>query len=278
MPELLAPLGSRFSHHVSVPSVALTIAGSDPSGGAGIQADLKTFHQFGVYGEAVITLLTVQNTHRVSRVDVMAPDLVIAQLNAVIEDIPPQAAKTGALGNREVVEALAARAAAFSFPLVVDPVMISKHGAPLLGDDAADALRARVIPVATVITPNLFEAQVLARRKVESLDDAHDAARAICDLGARAALVKGGHLDDGGATDVLCVGGEFHVYPARRVDTRHTHGTGCTYSAAITACLALGLDIPHAVARAKRFIAAAIEKNPGLGGGQGPVNHFAETD
>lgn len=278
MPELLAPLGSRFSHHVSVPSVALTIAGSDPSGGAGIQADLKTFHQFGVYGEAVITLLTVQNTHRVSRVDVMAPDLVIAQLNAVIEDIPPQAAKTGALGNREVVEALAARAAAFSFPLVVDPVMISKHGAPLLGDDAADALRARVIPVATVITPNLFEAEVLARRKVESLDDAHDAARAICDLGARAALVKGGHLDDGGATDVLCVGGEFHVYPARRVDTRHTHGTGCTYSAAITACLALGLDIPHAVARAKRFIAAAIEKNPGLGGGQGPVNHFAETD
>ncbi|HZO57137.1 MAG TPA: bifunctional hydroxymethylpyrimidine kinase/phosphomethylpyrimidine kinase [Bryobacteraceae bacterium] len=261
-----------------MPSVALTIAGSDPSGGAGIQADLKTFHQFGVYGEAVITLLTVQNTHRVSRVDVMAPDLVIAQLNAVIEDIPPQAAKTGALGNREVVEALAARAAAFSFPLVVDPVMISKHGAPLLGDDAADALRERVIPVATVITPNLFEAQVLARRKVESLDDAHDAARAICDLGARAALVKGGHLDDGGATDVLCVGGEFHVYPARRVDTRHTHGTGCTYSAAITACLALGLDIPHAVARAKRFIAAAIEKNPGLGGGQGPVNHFAETD
>jgi hydroxymethylpyrimidine/phosphomethylpyrimidine kinase len=278
VPEPLAPRGSRFSHHVSVPSVALTIAGSDPSGGAGIQADLKTFHQFGVYGEAVITLLTVQNTHRVSRVDVMSPDLVIDQLDAVIEDIPPQAAKTGALGNREVVEALAARARTLTFPLVVDPVMISKHGAPLLGEDASDTLRERLLPLATVITPNVFEAQVLARRKIESLDDAHDAARALCDLGARAVLVKGGHLGDGGATDVLCVDGDFHLYPAPRIETRHTHGTGCTYSAAITACLALGLDIPHAVARAKRFISAAIEKNPGLGGGQGPVNHFAETD
>lgn len=258
--------------------VALTIAGSDPSGGAGLQADLKTFHQFGVYGEAVVTLLTVQNTHRVSRVDVMAPDLVIDQLDTVIEDIPPRAAKTGALGNREVVGALAARALTLSFPLVVDPVMISKHGTPLLDDDAASALREHLLPLATLITPNVFEARVLARRKIESLDDAHDAARAICDLGARAVLVKGGHLDEGGATDVLCVGGEFHVYPSPRFDTKHTHGTGCTYSAAITACLALGLDIPHAVARAKRFIARAIEKNPGLGGGQGPVNHFVETD
>ncbi|MEP7367081.1 MAG: bifunctional hydroxymethylpyrimidine kinase/phosphomethylpyrimidine kinase [Acidobacteriota bacterium] len=258
--------------------VALTIAGSDPSGGAGIQADLKTFHQFGVYGEAVITLLTVQNTRRVSRVEVMAPDLVLEQLEAVVEDIPPRAAKSGALGNRTVVEAVAERVRLFAFPLVVDPVMISKHGAPLLDDDASNALRERLLPLSTIITPNVLEAEVLARRKIKSLDDAYDAAKAICDLGAHAALVKGGHLRDDAATDVLCIGGEFHVYPSVRVDTKHTHGTGCTYSAAITACLALGLDIPQAVARAKRFIARAIEKNPGLGGGQGPVNHFAATD
>ena len=258
--------------------IALTIAGSDPSGGAGIQADLKTFHQFGAYGEAVITLLTVQNTQRVSRVEAMSASLVMEQLEAVLEDIPPNAAKTGALGNRELVEAIATRAEWFSFPLVVDPVMISKHGAPLSGDDAASALRERLLPRAALITPNLHEAQVLAKRRIESLDDAHDAAKAICDLGARAALVKGGHLDHTGATDVLCVGSEFHVYPSIRIDTKHTHGTGCTYSAAITACLAAGMNIPHAVARAKRFIALAIEKNPGLGGGQGPVNHFVSTD
>ena len=269
---------SHFSHHGDVPPVALTIAGSDPSGGAGVQADLKTFHQFGVYGTAVITLLTVQNTRRVSRVEVMAPPLIMEQLNAVVEDIPLAAAKTGALGNREVVEAVAARAASFAFPLVVDPVMISKHGAPLLSDDAADALRRHLLPRAAVITPNLLEAERLTRRKIESLDDAHDAARAICVLGAKAALVKGGHLGEGAATDVLCVGNEFHVYPAERIDTVHTHGTGCTYSAAIAACLALGLDIPHAVARAKRFISAAIKHNPGLGGGRGPVNHFVTTD
>jgi hydroxymethylpyrimidine/phosphomethylpyrimidine kinase len=259
--------------------VALSIAGSDPSGGAGIQADLKTFHQFGAFGEAVVTLLTVQNTRRVSRVEVMPPQLVIEQIDAVVEDIPPVAAKTGALGNRAMVEAVAARAKTFAFPLVVDPVMVSKHGAPLLDGDAADALRTFLLPSAALITPNVLEAERLAGRRVVSLDDAYDVAKAICDLGAKAALVKGGHLDDGGgATDVLCVGGEFHVYPAVRVDTRHTHGTGCTYSAAIAACLALGLNVPQAVARAKRFIARAIEQNPGLGGGQGPVNHFAGTE
>jgi len=260
-------------HHGNVLPVALTIAGSDPSGGAGIQADLKTFHQFGVYGEAVITLLTVQNTRRVSRVEVMRPELVLEQLDAVVEDIPPQAAKTGALGGRDVVEALAARARQFAFPLVVDPVMISKHGAPLLDREASGALRDCLLPVAALLTPNVFEAEFLWGRTIASLDDAHDAARALCDLGAGAVLVKGGHLD-GGATDVLCIGGEFHVYPAERVETRHTHGTGCTYSAAIAACLALGLALPQAVAHAKRFITGAIAKNPGLGGGQGPVNHF----
>ena len=230
-----------------------------------------------MYGEAVLTLLTVQNTRRVSRVDVFDPAVVIEQLNAVVEDIPPRAAKTGALGNRAMVEAIAARAVTLGFPLVVDPVMISKHGAPLLDNDAAEALRERLLPRASVVTPNVFEAQILARRTIASLDDAHDAARAIADLGPAAVLVKGGHLD-GTATDVLFINGNFHVYPSPRIETRHTHGTGCTYSAAITACLALGLEIPQAVARAKRFIASAIEQNPGLGGGQGPVNHFASTE
>ena len=257
--------------------IALSIAGSDPSGGAGIQADLKTFHQFGVYGEAVITLITVQNTRRVSRVEVLDPSLILEQLDAVLEDIPPQAMKTGALGNRAVVEALATRLTHSPLPLVLDPVMISKHGAPLLSEDDSDCLKRLLLPRATLVTPNLFEAQLLSGRTIASLDDAHDAARAIHGLGPHAVLVKGGHLE-GGATDVLYLDGDFHLFPSPRLDTRHTHGTGCTYSAAITACLALGLALPQAVARAKRFIHAAIKENPGLGGGQGPVNHFASAD
>jgi hydroxymethylpyrimidine/phosphomethylpyrimidine kinase len=260
-----------------VTPVALTIAGSDPSGGAGIQADLKTFHQFGVYGEAVLTLLTVQNTQRVSRVDVLDPALILEQLDAVLEDIPPLAIKTGALGNGAVVEALADRLATSTIPLVIDPVMISKHGAPLLSETDAATLKRRLLPRATLVTPNVFEAELLAAHRIASLDDAHDAARAICDLGPRAVLVKGGHLD-GHATDVLLTDGDFHLFPSPRIETRHTHGTGCTYSAAITACLALGLALPQAVARAKRFIHAAIEQNPGLGRGQGPVNHFVRVD
>ena len=256
---------------------ALTIAGSDPSGGAGIQADLKTFHQFGVYGEAVVTLLTVQNTRRVSRVEVMTPELVLQQLEAVLEDIPPAAAKTGALGNRAVVEAVASRAASFQFPLVVDPVMISKHGAPLLDAAAVESIRTRLLPVAALVAPNIHEAELLAGRKIESVEDAHAAAEAIAGMGARAVIVKGGHMA-GWATDVLFANSEWHTYPSARIHTVHTHGTGCTFSAAITACLAKGMEMPQAVAKAKEFITEAIRTNPGLGGGQGPVNHFASVD
>lgn len=254
--------------------VALTIAGSDPSGGAGIQADLKTFHQFGVYGTAVITLLTVQNTQRVSRVEVMDATLVREQLEAVLEDIPPAAAKTGALGSRAIVEAVAARAGRFPFPLVVDPVMVSKHGAPLVDEAAIESFRNRLAPLATLITPNCQEAALLSGRSVTNLDEAHDAAEAIAKLGPKAVLIKGGHLA-GWATDVLYIDGSWHTYPAARVPTTHTHGTGCTFSAAITACLAKGMGIPQAVAAAKHFITEAIRTNPGLGQGQGPVNHFA---
>jgi hydroxymethylpyrimidine/phosphomethylpyrimidine kinase len=254
--------------------VALTIAGSDPSGGAGIQADLKTFHQHGVYGQAVLTLLTVQNTRTVSRVEVLTPDLVIEQLRAVLDDIPPHAAKTGALGNAAVVKAVAREAASFSFSLVVDPVMISKHGAPLMADDARALVRDLLVPCAALLTPNLHEAATLVGFAVETLDDMRKAAERLCSMGSQAVLVKGGHLS-GDAVDVLFTGRAFHEFRTPRFDTPHTHGTGCTYSAAIAAHLARGADLVTAVSSAKSFIDRAIRTNPGLGGGSGPVNHFA---
>ncbi|MCL5742448.1 MAG: bifunctional hydroxymethylpyrimidine kinase/phosphomethylpyrimidine kinase [Acidobacteria bacterium] len=252
--------------------VALTIAGSDPSGGAGIQADLKTFHQFGVYGEAVVTLLTVQNTVRVSRVECMSAELVVEQIRAVVEDVCPQAAKTGALGGRDIVEAVAAIAAEFDFPLVVDPVMISKHGAPLIAEEGRVAVREKLLKRAYLVTPNLAEAEWLAGFAIRDLDDMRRAAEILVRMGARAALVKGGHLE-GAAVDVLYDGGAWHEFPAPRIETRHTHGTGCTYSAAITAELARRVPLADAVAHAKTYITEAIRAAPGLGNGSGPVNH-----
>src|SRR3990172_8330536 len=208
--------------------IALTIAGSDPSGGAGIQADLKTFHQFGVYGMSVLTLLTVQNTCRVSAVEMLPAQFVLDQLDAVLEDLPPHAAKTGALGSREVIEAIADRAAHFAFPLVVDPVMISKHGAPLLQEDARAVLPPRLLPHAFLVTPNVHEAMALAGKEFSgsaslpaSLSSSlpaflssvlEDAARAIADLGPNAVLIKGGHLV-ADATDLLYPEGRFHSFP-----------------------------------------------------------------
>jgi hydroxymethylpyrimidine/phosphomethylpyrimidine kinase len=254
--------------------VALTIAGSDPSGGAGIQADLKTFHQFGAYGEAVITLVTVQNTVGVSRVECLPAALVIEQLRAVLDDVPPRAAKTGALGNVEIVDAVAAIAERFDFPLVVDPVMISKHGAPLVSAEARTAIAERLVPRATLVTPNLEEAAALTGIEITGIDRMREAAARLCAMGARAALVKGGHLA-GPATDVLYADGTWHEFPAPRIDTPHTHGTGCTYSAAITAELACGASLLAAVAAAKEFMTEAIRTAPGLGRGSGPVNHLA---
>ena len=256
--------------------VALTIAGSDPSGGAGIQADLKTFHQFHVYGEAVVTQVTVQNSLGVSRVEVLDAGLLTAQIAAVVDDIPPAAAKTGALGSAANVEAVARAAANFGFPLVVDPVMISKHGHPLLAPEACQALRDRLLPLAALVTPNLPEAAALAGIPIRTEDDMRQAACRLLRMGARAVLVKGGHLE-GEAVDLLFAGGERREFRAPRIATPHTHGTGCTYSAAITASLAHGLPLGEAVARAKEFIHQAIRTNPGLGHGTGPVNHFAEA-
>ncbi len=254
--------------------VALTIAGSDPSGGAGIQADLKTFHQFGVYGEAAVTLLTVQNTCAVSEVVCLEPRLVRAQVEAVLADIPPAAVKTGALGSAEIIEAVAELAPRLGAPLVVDPVMISKHGAPLVAGEARQALRDRLLPHAALVTPNLFEAAALAECEVRTEEEMESAARRIHGFCGAAVLVKGGHLA-GEAADLLFDGHQTRWYRSPRFDTRHTHGTGCTYSAAITACLACGAALEEAVARAKRFISEAIRTNPGLGRGSGPVNHHA---
>ena len=256
--------------------IALTIAGSDPSGGAGIQADLKTFHQFGVYGEAVITLLTVQNSTRVSRVECMTADLVSEQIKAVMEDIPPHAAKTGALGNAALIRAVADAWRTCQIPLVVDPVMISKHGAPLITEQARMVLRDYLLPCATLLTPNLHEAAALVGYPVDNVDAMERAARELLQMGAKAVLVKGGHLE-GAAIDVLFDGVSFTRLETPRIDTIHTHGTGCTYSAAITAGLALGQNLQQAVRVAKDFISEAIRTNPGLGAGSGPVNHHAGT-
>ncbi len=255
-------------------AVALTIAGSDPSGGAGIQADLKTFHQLGVYGEAAVTLITVQNTERVSRVELLAPDLVTEQIEAVVSDIPPAAAKTGALGSVENVHALSEAAKTFRFPLIVDPVMISKHGAALLSAEAQAALKTDLLPRAFLVTPNIPEAEALTQMSIRSESEMQAAGEKLLALGCRAVLIKGGHRD-GEPLDVLCTPGDAVTYVGRRIDTRHTHGTGCTYSAAITALLALGFDLHESIERAKKFIQRAIETAPGLGKGHGPVNHFA---
>ena len=255
--------------------VALTIAGSDPSGGAGLQADLKTFHQLGVYGEAVITLVTVQNSRGLARVEVMAADLVAEQIHAVVADIPPKAAKTGALGTLAVLEVVAEAAAHFSFPLVVDPVMLSKNGSPLLDDAAQRAFTGTLLPRAFLLTPNLAEAAALTGLPVNSVMTMLRAAEKLIEMGAANVLVKGGHLE-GDAIDVLLMGsGEPHEFRATRIATRHTHGTGCTYSAAITAGLAKGLALTEAIRAAKAFVTAAIRTNPGLGSGSGPLNHFA---
>jgi len=256
--------------------VALTIGGSDPSGGAGIQADLKTFHQFGAYGEAVIALITVQNSVRVSRAVTMDARLVEEQIAAVMEDIPPDAAKTGALGSVEVVEAVARAAAHFDFPLVVDPVMVSTQGRELLSPAAIHAMRELLLPRATLVMPNIPEAEALAGIEIRGLDDVRRAACLIRSMGPSAVLIKGGHLE-AEATDILFDGAEYREFPAPRIATPHTHGTGCTYSAAVTAGLAAGLHLHEAVARAKRFIHEAIRGNPGLGHGRGPVNHHAEV-
>lgn len=252
-------------------TVALTIAGSDPSGGAGLQADLKTFHQHGLFGTSVVTLLTVQNTRTVHEVRLLEPAFVLAQLDAVLDDVPPAAAKTGALGGAAIIQAVAQRAARFAFPLVVDPVMVSKHGAPLLEPDAVAVLRDALLPHAFLVTPNRAEASLLAGLEVGDAASMERAARKIAALGVRHVLIKGGATRRD-AADLLWSDNEPHWFRAEWIDSRHTHGSGCVYSAAITARLARGESLPQAVGHAKQFITQAIAHPPALGHGLGPVN------
>lgn len=257
--------------------VALTIAGSDPSGGAGLQADLKTFHQHGVYGMSVVTLLTVQNTQTVAAVELVSVEMVTRQLEACLTDIPPQAVKTGALGSPQVIEAIAAQIGKYDFPLVVDPVMISKHNVPLLERDSVEVLKLGLFPIAFLVTPNLPEATALAGFEVSSLESMVAAAREIEQLGAKNVLIKGGHLG-GAATDVLLADSEIHIFELPRHQTLNTHGTGCVTAAAITAHLAAGVNLYDAVKYTKDFISQAIQTNPGLGQGYGPVNLFVKPE
>jgi hydroxymethylpyrimidine/phosphomethylpyrimidine kinase len=253
---------------------ALTIAGSDSGGGAGIQADLKTFSALGVYGTSALTAITAQNTVGVRAIFELPPEIVAAQIDAVVEDIGADAVKTGMLGSTPLIEAVTDRIRAHGLStLVVDPVMVAKSGDALLQPEAVAALRTLLLPLALVVTPNRPEAEVLTGRPVSTLEEARDAARALVEMGARNAVVKGGHAD-GPAIDVLFDGQELREYSAPRIDSRHTHGTGCTFASAIAAELAKGAGVPDAVARAKAYLTAALEQAPGLGHGHGPVHHF----
>lgn len=262
-------------HDGHVTPVALTIAGSDPSGGAGVQADLKTFHQHGVYGAAVITLLTVQNTLGVQRLELISPELVGQQIDAVLSDIVPHAIKSGALGSSAIIERVVHSVATLKVPYVIDPVGFSKNGSRLTEPSARDVLLKRLLPLATLITPNLDEAAWLTQRDVDDEASLRDAVQWLVDAGANAVLLKGGHRVDA-PVDLLWVDGTLHELRAERIDTRHTHGAGCTLSAAITARLARAEPLLDAVTLAKQWITDAIASAPGLGKGQGPLNHFAK--
>ena len=254
----------------------MTIAGSDSGGGAGIQADLKTFQALGVYGASTLTAITAQNTLGVRAVHEIPVSVIADQIDAVVEDIGVDAAKTGMLSSAEIIATVADRVRHWGLQarLVVDPVMVAKSGDRLLREDAVEALRRELLPLAAVLTPNLPEAEVLVGGRLESEADIREAARAIVALGPRAVVMKGGHRHASDtADDVLFDGREFHVFSAERVDTPNTHGTGCTFSAAIAAQLALGADVVEAVRRAKAYLAEAIRRAWPLGGGHGPVAH-----
>ena len=255
--------------------IALTIAGSDSGGGAGIQADLKTFHQFGVFGTSVICAVTAQNTTGVVAWEALSPALVARQLDAVAEDLPPAAVKSGMLGNAELVETVAAGIQRHRLPnYVLDLVMVATAGDRLLAREAEQLVTRRLVPLATLVTPNLDEATILVGDDVRTVDEMERAGRALLRLGAQAALVKGGHLTGATVVDVLVMGDDVRRYSRPRIDTTSTHGTGCTLSAAVTAGLAQGRPLVRAVEDALDFVHRALAAAPGLGSGHGPLNHF----
>jgi len=255
---------------------ALTIAGSDPSGGAGVQGDLKTFAAFGVYGVSAITAITVQNTIGVDQVVPLAADLVEAQIEAIAGDIAIHATKIGMLATAATVEAVAAAIADLDLPLVVvDPVLVSSSGQRLLDDDGVRAL-SELLPRARVVTPNRPEAEALSGIRISSPERLREAARRIRDLGPRAVIITGGHAADPEVVDLLLDDDEFHESRTARVDARDAHGTGCAFASAVASGLALGWTLVESAQRAQQYVAGAIAHAPGIGRGRGPIDHFWE--
>jgi hydroxymethylpyrimidine/phosphomethylpyrimidine kinase len=253
---------------------ALTIAGSDSGAGAGIQADLKTFASLGVYGTSVITAITAQNTVGVTKILELKPEMVAAQMDAVIGDIGAHALKTGMLANAKIIETVARKIREHGLKnLVVDPVMVAKSGDLLLRKNAIEALRTGLIPLATVVTPNIPEAQELTGMKLRSSQDIEEAARRFIKMGAKNVVIKGGHRE-GPAVDLFFDGRRFRARYAPHIRTKHTHGTGCTFSAAIAAYLAKGEELDEAVTKAKQYITNAIRNGFPIGAGHSPVHHF----
>ena len=254
---------------------AMTIAGSDSGGGAGIQADLKTFAALGVYGTSAITAITAQNTLKVTDVLELPPGIVAAQIDAIVSDIGADAVKTGMLANASIIEVVADRVRQYGLqPLVIDPVMVAKSGDPLLRQEAVDALRTLLLPLATVVTPNIPEAETILGHSLDSDEAIRDAARTIVALGARSVVIKGGHRESPTADDLFYDGEEFRVFSAPRVNTANTHGTGCTFASAIAAWLARDADLATAVARAKDYITHTLSHAYSIGHGHSPVHHF----
>jgi hydroxymethylpyrimidine/phosphomethylpyrimidine kinase len=263
---------TSFEAEQAVPK-ALTVAGSDSGGGAGIQADLKTFAAHGVYGTSAITAVTAQNTREVIAVAEVPEEVVAAQIDSVLEDIGAGAIKTGMLSSARIVTTVVERIEAWGIPTVVDPVMISKSGNFLLSPDAVGAVKRQLIPVSLIVTPNYHEASELTGIEIDSDEDAREAARALADMGARIVVIKGGHRP-GAPIDLVYDGSSFGELSAERIETENTHGTGCTFSAAIAANLALGFGPLESVARAKLYLTEALRTSYRVGGGHSPVNHL----
>jgi hydroxymethylpyrimidine/phosphomethylpyrimidine kinase len=254
---------------------ALTIAGTDPSGGAGIQADLKTFHELMCYGMSVITSVVAQNSTGVQDVHHLPVKMIEQQLDSVFNDMPVHAFKTGMIANQNMMKAIGEKVVNQRAPFVIDPVMVATSGDPLIEENARNYLREQLLPLATLVTPNIPEAAYLTGETIESLNDMKLAAEQIVTQhGAKAALVKGGHLK-GDAIDFLYDGNKIHAFSSKRIKTLNTHGTGCTYSAAITAYLSQGFSLIDSVKQSKKFVTAAIKDSFALGHGNGPTNHFA---
>jgi len=257
--------------------VALTIAGSDSSGGAGIQADLKTFQAHGVFGMSAVTAVTVQNTQKVYDIQEMSPRIVHDQITCLFEDVKIHAVKIGMVSSVELIEAVATALKAVDLPpVVLDPVMISKSGYRLLNQDAQNALVDHLFPLSAVVTPNIYEAEALIGREIKNIDDMKSAASDILKLKTKKVVIKGGHLGGDRATDVLYDGKEYKELQGYWVKTKNTHGTGCTFSSAIAANIALGKTFFDAVSLAKKYITGAIEHSLSIGKGYGPTHHFFE--